>query len=554
MLHRLHIRNYAIIRELEVEWGSGLTIITGETGAGKSIVLGALSLVLGKRADTSVLHDADGKCVVEAEFRTDGFDLDDFFSINDIDRLSVTILRREVTPDGRSRAFINDTPVNLQQLRALAERLVDVHSQHEVHTLKEAAFRARFLDACADRGAVFKGFEAAFATYENTRQQLEMVEQEAAEARSEEDYIRFQLNELDELNLSGGEMEEMEERLSMLENAGEIRATLSEVNAELSEAERSVTDALREIVASVNRLSRRYSPAAEWAGRLGSTLIELDDLAAEMGRRLTDVDDDPAELERVRERVDAVNRLLLKHRKQTATELIALRSELSTRLCGIERSEEHLNTLRERLFSEKKTMQQAADALTKVRNVTAQRLGPQLASELHVLGMPDARLQIDLVQRDTPTSLGQDDIRILFSANKGQPMQDIAKVASGGELSRLMLTVKAEMASNAELPTVIFDEIDTGVSGEVADRMGDRIRSLGSHMQVICITHLPQIAAKGKQHLFVFKEGNGDRTVTGVRALSGTERITEIAKMLSNDNPSEAAISHASQLLAETQV
>jgi len=553
MLHRLHIRNYAIIRELEVEWGSGLTIITGETGAGKSIVLGALSLVLGKRADTSVLHDADGKCVVEAEFRTDGFDLDDFFSDNDIDRLPVTILRREITPDGRSRAFINDTPVNLQQLRALAERLVDVHSQHEVHTLKEAAFRARFLDACADRGVAFKAFEAAFVTYENTRQQLEKLEQEAAEARSEEDYLRFQLNELDELNLAEGEMEEMEERLAMLENAGEIRATLSEVNAGLSDSERSVTDALREIAASVSRLSRKYPPAAEWASRLGSALIELDDLAAEMGRKLTDVDDDPSELERVRERVDTVNRLLLKHRRQTATELIGLRSELSTRLGGIERSEEELNALRERLSSEKKKMQQSADALTKVRTATAQRLGPQLASELHVLGMPDARLQIDLVQRDTPTALGQDDIRILFSANKGQPMQDIAKVASGGELSRLMLTVKAEMARNAELPTVIFDEIDTGVSGEVADRMGDRIRTLGGHMQVICITHLPQIAAKGQQHLFVFKEGKGDRTVTGVRALNGSERITEIAKMLSNDNPSEAAISHASQLLAETQ-
>lgn len=553
MLHRLHIRNYAIIRELEVEWGSGLTIITGETGAGKSIVLGALSLVLGKRADISVLHDADGKCVVEAEFRTDGFDLNVFFSENDIDRQPVTILRREITPDGRSRAFINDTPVNLQQLRALAERLVDVHSQHEVHTLKEAAFRARFLDACADSGVAFRAFGGAFDAFETTRQQLEQLEREDADARAEEDYLRFQLNELDDLNLAEGEMEEMEERLSMLENAGEIRATLTEVSTGLSDSERSVTDSLRDIAASVGRLSRKYAPAAEWASRLDSVLIELDDLAAEMDRKLADVDDDPSELERARERVDAVNRLLLKHRRQTATELIALRSELSSKIGSIERSEEEVNTLRERLFSEKKQMQQAADTLSKVRTIAAQRLGGQLASELHVLGMPDARLQIDLLRKETPNTLGQDDIRILFSANKGQPLQDISKVASGGELSRLMLTVKAEMARNAELPTVIFDEIDTGVSGEVADRMGDRIRSLGIHMQVICITHLPQIAAKGRQHLFVFKEENGDRTVTGVRALIGKERVMEIAKMLSNDNPSEAAISHASQLLAETQ-
>jgi len=552
MLQRLHIRNYAIISELEVNWDKGLTIITGETGAGKSILLGALSLVLGKRADSSVLHAQDNKCIVEAEFATEGFALAEFFEENDIDIEPLTTLRREITPQGKSRAFINDTPVLLPVLRELAERLIDVHSQHEVHTLKEADFRARFLDSCADGGKAHDAFLSVFREWDTARKKLERLEEESAQSRAEEDYLRFQLEELEELSLKEGELSEVEERLSVLENAEEIRTTLSMVTAQMGEGEVALLDGLRQVSAEVSKLARNYSRAEEWAQRLNSALIDLDDLTDEMSRSLQAIEDDPEELARLQERVDAIQRLMNKHRRPTDTELIAFQQELSGKLEGIERSDSELNALREALSSLEKDLNTKADALTKVRTDAAKVLGGKLSKELHGLGMPDAQLQISVEMKETVNALGRDAIQVLFSANKGQPMQDIAKVASGGELSRLMLVIKAEMARNAQLPTVIFDEIDTGVSGEVAERMGLKIKELSGFMQVLCITHLPQIAAKGAQHLFVYKESVGNRTVTNIRPLSGNDRVMEIAKMLSNDNPTDAAIAHAGQLVKQT--
>jgi DNA repair protein RecN (Recombination protein N) len=549
MLHRLYIRNYAIISELEVEWGSGLTIITGETGAGKSILLGALSLVLGKRADSSALHALDSKCIVEAEFATDGFFLQDLFTEHDIDAEAHTTLRREITPQGKSRAFVNDTPVLLPVLKEIAERLIDVHSQHEVHTLKEADFRARFLDSCADRSVAFQAFRSVFTEWDVLRRQLERLESDAAQSRAEEDYIRFQLEELEELKLREGELTEAEERLSVLEHADEIRHSLSAVNARFNDGELALLDSLRQALSEVTRVARNYPAAEEWVQRLNSAVIELADLSDEMERALQSIEDDPSELARLQERVDAIHRLLNKHRKQTDSELLELQQGFSEKLQLIERSDTELSSLRSNLAALERQMLGRAEALTKVRAAAAIHLSEQLTSELRALGMPDARLELSVSKKDTIGALGQDNIHVLFSANKGQSMQDIAKVGSGGELSRLMLVIKAEMARNAQLPTVIFDEIDTGVSGEVAERMGLKIKELSSFMQVLCITHLPQIAAKGAHHLYVFKEGEADRTVTRIRPLKGRDRILEVAKMLSSDNPTEAAISHATQLV-----
>ncbi|MCF8258127.1 MAG: DNA repair protein RecN [Flavobacteriales bacterium] len=549
MLQRLYIRNYAIISELEVEWGSGLTIITGETGAGKSIVLGALSLVLGKRADSSVLHAQESKCIVEAEFNTDGFALQDFLQENDIDPEPLTTLRREITPQGKSRAFINDTPVLLPVLRDLAERLIDVHSQHEVHTLKEAGFRARFLDSCADGGSTYDAYSAIFREWDAMRKKAERLESEAAKSRAEEDYLRFQWQELEELNLHTGELTDVEQRLSMLENAEEIRTSLATVTAQMNDGEMALLDGLRQAKAEISRLARSYSKAEEWAQRINSAVIDLADLTDEMERGLQSIEDDPQELARLHERVDAIQRLLSKHRRQTDAELITFQQELASKLEGIERSDSELSSLREAFSVLENELNMKADALTEVRTDAAKGLGERLSEELHGLGMPDAQLSVSLEKKESVNALGRDGIQVLFSANKGQPMQDISKVASGGELSRLMLVIKAEMARNAQLPTVIFDEIDTGVSGEVAERMGLKIKELSGFMQVLCITHLPQIAAKGAQHLFVYKEGDGDRTVTRIRQLTGPDRVLEIAKMLSSDSPTEAAITHARQLV-----
>jgi len=548
MLSRLHIRNYAIISDLEVEFLPGLTILTGETGAGKSILLGALSLVLGKRADSSVLYNQNAKCVVEAEFITDGFALQNFFEENDIDLESTTTIRREINAQGKSRAFINDTPVNLPQLKQLADCLVDLHSQHEVHTLKEPDFRARFLDACSDKGKSFANFSTVYDDWSQKKRSLSKLEKDANQLRSEEDYLRFQVQEFQELHLVKGELTAIEERLATLEHAGEISSTLSKVTNQLANGEQALVDALRQLGNDVARLSKNFSKAEDWAQRIKSSVIELEDVNAEMERSLSTIDEDPKELERLQERVDAIYYIMNKHRKPNEAELLEFMSELEAKMSGIERSDEELIKLQSELSKLQIDLFAKAEALTQSRKSIAIGLSEKLAKELNQLGMPDAEVQFSIQPMEI-NALGADTIQVLFSANKGQPLQDISKVASGGELSRLMLVIKAEMARNAQLPTVIFDEIDTGVSGDVADKMGLKIRELSNFMQVICITHLPQIAAKGMQHLFVYKEGDANRTITRIRVLDKEDRVMEIAKMLSNDSPTEAAISNARHLV-----
>ncbi len=546
-MKRLHIRNYAIISQLDINVENGLTIITGETGAGKSILIGALSLVLGKRADSSVLYEKNEKCIVEAHFDVSGYDLEKFFQDNDLDFEATSIIRREINAQGKSRAFVNDTPVNLTQLKELTGKLIDIHSQHAVLTLKAADFRTRFLDACSDGSKQFSAYSGVFSKWKNIRKQVDELKERLRKSTADEDYLKFQLEELEELRLEEGELQSDQERLNTLENAEEIRTTLSGVSESLS-GDNSIVDGLRGMESELQRLAKKYPNAEGWSTRLSQSLIELEDIADDMSRRIGDVDEDPAELERLQERVDEILRLMTKHHKQSEAELIQFQKELDEKLQSISNSDEQLTLLNAQLENAEAALNSEASKLTSLRTKTAKQLSPLLTKELSELGMPDAQVSI-LVQPEECGALGQDRIEIQFTANKGQQLQDISKVASGGELSRLMLTMKSEMAKNAQLPAIIFDEIDTGVSGEVAGKMGLKINSLSKWMQVFCITHLPQIASKADQHLFVYKEEQNGRTVTKIRQLEKSERVMEIAKMLSNANPTEAALQHAKDMV-----
>lgn len=550
MLTRLHVRNYAIISELDIEFSDGLTIITGETGAGKSILIGALSLVLGKRADTSVLYNAEDKCVVEAHFEVGGFGLEKFFEENDLDFEEHTILRREINAQGKSRAFVNDTPVNLSQLKELAGNLIDIHSQHEVLTLKTPEFRARFLDACADGGKQFDRFQKAFGEWKTLKRQVEQTRQRLQEASADEDYLRFQLSELQELNLKVGEFVENQERLNTLENAEEIRQTLGQITEAFSGVDSSILDQIRRIESELNLLSRKHPQSKDWAGRVKSSFLELEDVAQEIERTSEGLNEDPEELMELQQRVDEVLRLMTKHRKQSDTELLEFKKELEDKLEGIGVSDEKLTLLLAELELAGSKLESEATLLSQMRTTAAKSVAPIIETELRELGMPDASFSIELFRVEI-NALGQDGISIKFTANKGQTAQDISKVASGGELSRLMLSVKSQIAKTSQLPSIIFDEIDTGVSGDVANKVGQKIRSLSSMMQVLCITHLPQIASKADQHLYVYKQIESGRTETSVRELNGQERVVEVAKMLSNANPTQAALTHAKNLIEE---
>lgn len=547
MLARLHVRNYAIISELDVQFEDGLTIITGETGAGKSILIGALSLVLGKRADSSVLYDSEEKCVVEAHFKMEGYNLRDFFERHDLDPEPVTILRREINSQGKSRAFINDTPVNLVQLKELADGLIDIHSQHEVLSLKTTEFRARFLDACSDGGKQFQLYVSSYSRWNELKARVEEMKQALSAASSNEDYLRFQLKELDELKLQGGEFQRARERLTMLENAEEIRQTISNITDAFS-GEVGILDGLRAIELQTIHLARKLSIGKEWSERIRSSMIELEDVANEIDRYTQRMNEDPEELQELQQRVDEIQRLMNKHRKMTDEELIGFQNELYETLDSISNSDEQLIQLSGELELVRSQLQKEASVLSQLRKEAAKKLSPVITSELRTLGMPDACLSIN-ISKTEPSTLGQDKIEIGFTSNKGQLPQDIGKVASGGELSRLMLSVKAEIANTTKLPAIIFDEIDTGVSGDVADKVGQKIKNLSSRLQVLCITHLPQIASKADQHLFVYKAEEGGRTVTRIRELNHSDRIIEIAKMLSTADPTEAALTHAKNLV-----
>lgn len=552
MLRHLHIRNYALIRELDAPFGDGLTVITGETGAGKSILLGALGLVLGKRADSKVLFDPGRKCVVEARFDVRRYGLEAFFAEHDLDHEDETLIRREVNASGKSRAFINDTPVRLSVLEGLASRLVHIHSQHETLDLKGSRFQLGVLDALAGNARRLADYRAAYGAWKAERDALRQRREALDKALAERDYLQFQFDELDAAGLDGVDAEAWERELRALEHAEETKRVLLDVTGALAGGAGETPGAaeLLQQAASALRGIRRWLPDADaWLERFENLRLETDALASDLERLERETTHDPERIAELESGVDRVNRLLMKHRVQTAAELVALRDELSGKLLGVDTEDRELEALERRVAAAAADLAKRAADLHTRRAKVAPKLEKATAGLLAEVGMPHARLRVELSETGTPGPSGATAVRFAFASNKGSRFEDLGQVASGGELSRLMLCVKRLVAEESDLPTLLFDEIDAGVGGEIGRRIGQMMAELARGHQVIAITHLPQIAACGGRHFFVYKDHGGDASSTHLRALEGVERVEGIARMLSGDDPGKAALANARELL-----
>lgn len=549
MLQKLSVRNFALIRELDLDFKKGFTIITGETGAGKSILLGAIHLILGDRAETSVLRDKDAKCIIEAKFNIKGYDLKSFFLENDLDEESECIIRREISPAGKSRSFINDTPVNLQQLKTLGASLIDIHSQHDTLLLHNAGFRIQLIDGPAGCIQLRNQYAEVYQRWKKKDQLLRQLIDQEARIAQEKDYLSFQLNELQEANLNVGELQNAESEFQVLNYASEIRVHLEHA-IQIAEAESDgILVLFNKLNQSLKQAARYNSGAEQLLNRSQSILLEFRDLAFELNRENDKCESDPQKLEELSKRIDTINRLIQKHRVSTDSELIELQNQLESRLNEADSLTSKIEEQQTEVEAEMKQMILLASDLHTKRSSISSNLESKLIELLSTLGMPSSTIKIDVIEKEQFDINGKNDIRILFSANKGSVPAEISKVASGGELSRLMLCLKKIMASSVALPTIIFDEIDTGVSGAIADGMGEMLHEMGKDMQVISITHLPQIASKGSDHLKVQKSGDENSTETRISRLSKEQRIDEIAGMLSGKKLSDAARSNAKALL-----
>lgn len=549
MLAHLTVQNYALIDQLEVDLVKGLTIITGETGAGKSILLGALGLIAGNRADTQSLQDKTKKCIIEATFNVKGYSLKDFFKEHELDYEEKTTIRREINPEGKSRAFINDTPVTLNQLKELGERLIDIHSQHQTLSLNGTEFQLSVVDAFAKHESVLEEYASEYKNYKTLEKQLaELIEKEA-QAKKDLDYFQFQFNELEDAGLKAGEQSDMEQELETLNNAEEIKSALSKAAHGLTGGEQNLLSSLSEIRSILNAMAKFKPEIAELNTRINSTYIELKDIGNELESIEQSVVYDPKQIEKLNTKLDAIYRLQQKHQVKTVEELIAIKDELSNKLLDFSSMEAEIEKLNQALDKSKKTITAKAKTISDNRKKVIPKIEKEIASLLAALSMPNAALKAEQTETGTFTATGTDKINFLFSANKGSDFKELNKVASGGELSRLMLCIKSLIAELTALPTIIFDEIDTGVSGDVADKVGSIMNTMAAKMQVITITHLPQIASKGSSHLFVYKEDKQNKTYSNIKKLDAAERVQEIAKMLSTGKPTDAAINNAKELL-----
>jgi DNA repair protein RecN (Recombination protein N) len=549
MLQSLSIKNYALIDSLEIDLAKGLTIITGETGAGKSILLGALGLLLGDRADAAALNNKEQKCVVEGSFLVKDYGLKDFFEENDLDYANETVIRREITPEGKSRAFINDTPVNISLLKMIADNLVDVHSQHETLTLNESSFQLGAIDAVADVADLLAGYKSAFKNFQKISEQLRDLQEKEAKSKKDLDYFNFQFEELHTAQLKKDEQPELEAELQTLENAEAIKSGLSKSAFALDGAEESMLAALTEIKNTLSQLAKFNPQVAQLSGRVNSAHIELKDIASELESLNEEIVYDPKRIEVVNERLDLIYRLQQKHGVKTIAELLILQDELEKKIAAIGTMESDIKVLEAEQAKLHSKVLDLAGKLSKKRTTAAPKLSKEVKETLQQLGMPNAELNVQMEKLETPNASGLDKVSFLFSANKGSAAQPLNKVASGGELSRLMLSLKSLLAKHTSLPTIIFDEIDSGISGDVAAKTGNILELMAENMQVITITHLPQVASKGKSHLFVYKEETGKRTLTKIKSLTKEERVQEIAKMLSAGKVGEAALKNAKELL-----
>lgn len=550
MLRSLYIQNYALIEKLDISFGAGFSVITGETGAGKSIILGAIGLLLGQRAEVKAIRQGASKCVIEARFDISAYGMEPFFEENELEYEEECILRREVYASGKSRAFINDTPASLVQMKELGEQLIDVHSQHQNLLLNEEGFQLNVLDILSHNDEQLSVYQSLYREWKQTQQDLADLIARAEQNKADEDYIRFQLEQLEEANLSAGEQEELEQETDTLSHAEEIKAGLFRVGQLLTSDEGGLLAGLKESLNTMLGLQKVYSPATELAERLESTYIELKDVSQEVSSQEEDVEFNPERLEEVNDRLNLIYTLQQKHRVTTVEELLALTEEYAAKLAAITSYDERigeLTTLCDTLYN--KVKKQAA-VLTKARTGAAREVEKQMASRLVPLGMPNVRFQVEMGMRKEPGVHGEDTVNFLFSANKNGALQSISSVASGGEIARVMLSIKAMIAGAVKLPTIVFDEIDTGVSGEIADRMADIMQEMGEQdRQVISITHLPQIAARGCAHYKVYKQDNETETNSHIRSLADEERVEEIAHMLSGATLTEAALNNAKALL-----
>ncbi|MBQ8502424.1 MAG: DNA repair protein RecN [Bacteroides sp.] len=550
MLRSLYIQNYALIEKLDISLERGFSVITGETGAGKSIILGAIGLLLGQRADIKTIRTGAAKCIVEARFDISAYGMHSFFEENELEYEDECILRREMSASGKSRAFINDTPASLAQMKELGEQLIDVHSQHQNLLLNKEGFQLSVLDILAHNEEALSAYQTLYKDWKQAGQQLAELIARAEQAKSDEDYLRFQLEQLEEAHLCKGEQEELEQEAELLSHAEDIKSGLYKVSGAMNAEGSSLLPVLKEALSTIRTLQSVYPMAVDWTERLESSYIELKDIAEEIGNKTEEVEFNPQRLEEVNERLNLIYTLQQKHRVATVDELLSLQADYSARLEAIVSFDEDIEQLRRQCEALYNKVKEQARLLTQSRLTAAREVEQQMATRLIPLGMPNVRFVVEVGQRKEPGPQGMDTVSFLFSANKNGSLQRISSVASGGEIARVMLSIKAMIAGAVKLPTIIFDEIDTGVSGEIADRMADIMEEMGNNdRQVISITHLPQIASRGRAHYKVYKQDNEVETNSHIRRLTDEERVEEIAYMLSGAVLTEAALQNARALL-----
>ena len=545
MLSRLTVENYALIDRLELELDPHLNIITGETGAGKSILLGALGLLLGAKNEGAAAKEPSRNCIVEGVFDISGLGLEPLFEQNELDYDPTTVIRRIITPAGKSRSFVNDVPVQLAQLRELGSHLIDIHSQHQNLIVSSPAFRMQCTDTMADNGALLTEYRQQFQQYTDSARELDKLRDDARKARDDEEWVRFQVEELTSANLRTGEVEELEAEQAMLSSADTIGETLGGAAAALNDEETGILPRLKAIEQGLHRISESYRQADELAGRIRSAMLEIKDIEYTISGDAERIEADPARLEAVDARLATIWSLCRKHHVETADELIAVRDGYKSRLDAITFGDERILALEEEVAIDKRRAEVLAGKLHDRREKIAASFSREIVDRLARLGMPDSVFEVVLRPTDELTANGCDDAAFMFSANRNMAPQPIEKIASGGEMSRMMLSLKSLLASRMNLPAIVFDEIDTGVSGRIADAMGEIIVELAKSMQVVNITHLPQVASKGTAHFVVYKEGGH----SNIRRLTADERVQEIAKMLSGSEITEAAMSQAKNLL-----
>ena len=551
MLQKLYIRNYAIIDELDINFDKHLNVITGETGAGKSIILGALSLILGERADTSVLINREEKSVVEASFHTEhNVFFNKLLLREELDIEPVTLIRREISASGKSRAFVNDTPVTLTQLNELTSALVDLHRQFDNRALEENAFMYEVVDAVAENQELLAGYKAKFSAYKQLQSDYRKLAESQNQWQKEADYKQFLFDELEQASFTGNEIEDADQNLKHLSHAEQIKSVLQLVYGTLEEGEQPLNNELKRLLQQLQSITGVQSEAATLAQRMESALLELRDIAAELDSLQNKVDLDPEQLQRLQERLDLGYRLLKKHGLQTTGELVQLHRQLSDELLQQSHSEQALHDLKEQIDQAGQELQQLATALHQKRVKTAPAFALKVNELLALVGMPNALLKIEVTKGEHLQEYGADQIAFLFDANKSGKFTPVQKAASGGEMSRIMLCIKALTAKALALPTLIFDEVDAGISGEAARQVGTLLRSLSDYHQVLCITHQPQVAGKGTRHFYVYKTTTDQEQVkTRIRLLSNDERIRAIAQMIGGEKPSEAALENARELV-----